>query len=662
MNLLICNPNFKKSELYLPYFWGRVREYCEFQDERDFSQVNFMDPIFEGGYLPDECEEVIKRHNFKNTDVLFISCYVWNWELNLAIAKRAKELNPKMVIIAGGPSILYKPWQDTSRFEVCDYVVPEEGEKTCADILSALLNGEDLSDLTNLVDPRHPRIPVKIPRQNLTNFRSPYVEYKDDYIRFIDKVKEELPGAWILAIWETNRGCPYKCSFCDWGGTNSKVKRYNRDIIEEEIEVICRDLKPNMIFNVDANFGILPEDIEYAESVGKARMKYGYPKFGLYFSSAKNHKKQVNQILKILYDYELLSFAQISFQHTDIEVLKSIDRDNIKVENLADTMGESFRLGLPVTANMILGNPGDTPAKWRKALGDMLETRFHDMRIHDFMMLPNAPAANPDYIEKYKIKTMERKHLGDEFGLLNLKNGSFNAHYILETSTFDKNDYVDMQIDGAMVIGYHILNLTKFICLYLKYYNDIPYMDFYDVLKETNTIKGHIKDLRSEIEKWVNGINLYKFAEFNSENFSYDVYLKVRGVLDLNNVMDDMFKLLVEKYNVPVDLAENLIKFQKRSIVGYWKQEDVEIDYNLTEIMKAIMAMHPSDKFIDIELKKEKTMIRSNQTHVGAFNKLLRKVDVSNIKDYDTWIRSKIHEGRSLRTTVNYYNEILENK
>lgn len=662
MNLLICNPNFKRYEIYLPYLWGRIREYCEFQDERDFSDINFLDPVFEGGYEPDQYEEIIANHDFKNVDVLFLSCYVWNWELNLNIAKRARELNPAMIIIAGGPSALYKPWQDTHLFEVCDYVTPGEGEKVSADILYCLLNKEDLSSIPYLIDPKHPK-EINPHRQNLSNFKSPYVIYKEDYIRFINKIKAVDPNIAVIVLWETNRGCPYRCSFCDWGSTtNSKIKKFGKETIQEEIEVICRDFKPHLIFNVDANFGILPEDIEYARDVAKAKIKYGYPSHGMYFSAAKNHKKQVNEIMKILHENYLLPFAQIPFQHTDVEVLEAIDRDNIKTENLADSMRESFELGLPMSANIILGNPGDTPTKWKKALNDMMETRFHDMRIHDFMVLPNAPASDPSYVEKYNIKTMKRKHMGDEYGVLNPKNGSFNAYFIRETNTFNKNDYIDMQLDAVTILGYHVLNVAKFICFYLRYYHNIDYMDFYNSFRETPTSKKHIEELKSYITDWVEGRSLYKFAEIKNKKVSFDVYLKVKAVLDIDNIMKDLFHLLVGRYNITEELAADLIAFQKRTIVGFWPQEDININYNIPEVMSAILRMHPLQKEINVELIRKKVVLKSNQKEVGAFNKMLRKVDISNINDYDSWINSRLQSGVNLRTSVNYYNEILENK
>ena len=35
-----------------------------------------------------------------------------------------------------------------------------------------------------------------------------------------DKLIESHPKNEWLILWETNRGCPFKCTFCDWGSGN----------------------------------------------------------------------------------------------------------------------------------------------------------------------------------------------------------------------------------------------------------------------------------------------------------------------------------------------------------------------------------------------------------------------------------------------------------
>ena len=46
---------------------------------------------------------------------------------------------------------------------------------------------------------------------------------------------------WSMVM-ETDRGCPYKCTFCDWGTlTYSKLKKFGRDRVYDEIEWVNKE-------------------------------------------------------------------------------------------------------------------------------------------------------------------------------------------------------------------------------------------------------------------------------------------------------------------------------------------------------------------------------------------------------------------------------------
>ena len=74
-------------------------------------------------------------------------------------------------------------------------------------------------------------------------------------------IKDNKDEKW-LASWETNRGCPFSCTYCDWGSaTNSKVARMHLDRVYAELEWFAKH-KIEFIFCCDANFGMLPRDYE----------------------------------------------------------------------------------------------------------------------------------------------------------------------------------------------------------------------------------------------------------------------------------------------------------------------------------------------------------------------------------------------------------------
>ena len=51
---------------------------------------------------------------------------------------------------------------------------------------------------------------------------SPFIE------GYFDGLVKDNPDERWIGLWETNRGCPFSCTFCDWGvGFKKKVSKHN---------------------------------------------------------------------------------------------------------------------------------------------------------------------------------------------------------------------------------------------------------------------------------------------------------------------------------------------------------------------------------------------------------------------------------------------------
>ena len=626
MKVLVSNPSFEHSNAWLPYLWGRLKSYCQFNELRDLSHVVWLDPVF----LSEEPKILIESYDFTDIDVLLLSCYVWNWEKNISIASIAKSVNPNIKIIAGGPQA-----QDNDLFSICDYVTNSDAESVIVDIIL----GET------------PRNGLK---SNLSNMKSPYVEYIDDYIRFSKQILSQ--NKTVNAIWETNRGCPYKCTFCDWGSaTNSKIRRFDHQEILREIESFGK-IKVNMLFSADANYGIFKEDLEYAQKLADTKERFGYPKT-MFFSSAKNKKTITNAAAKVLYDNGMMPSLQISYQHTDADVLFAIKRENISNEKLKNELEEGFRNGIPLVGVVIMGNPNDTVNKWKKGIGDLLDIGFHeDIRYHDFMVLPNAPAANADYITEFGIKTITRNYNSKIQYHVDDIPSKFPAEFISATNTFNEDDMVEIQTFTAFVAGFHILNVTRFIAMHLKYYHGVNYDTFYDLLSKQSVVKYFYDEIKDDIDDYITGHKMDKNIRVEDLMVPHDFYIKIQALKHLDIIMEnvaDAVSLLTDlKYEAVLDLIET----QKRTIVGWWEQEDVSVEYNFIESFKNLSALPPNTKPADWELRKTKYVLRSNQNYIGD----QLKVDISNIHDFKSWLYSPIHKGENIRNKLNHYEEVLK--
>ena len=625
MKVLVSNPSFEHSNAWLPYLWGRLRSYCDFNSGRDLSNVEWLNPIF----MSEDPKTLTNPYDFMDIDVLLLSCYVWNWEKNISIAKIAKTVNPNIRIIAGGPQA-----QDNDLFSICDYVTNSDAESVIVDIILGETPRNDL-------------------KSNLSNLKSPYVAYIDDYIRFSNQILSQNKS--VNAIWETNRGCPYKCTFCDWGSaTNSKIRRFDHQQILSEIEAFGK-IKVNMLFSADANYGIFKEDLEYAQKLADTKAKLGYPKT-MFFSSAKNKKTITNAAAKVLYDSGMMPSLQISYQHTDEDVLSAIKRDNISNEKLKNELEEGFRNGIPLVGVVIMGNPNDTVDKWKKGIGDLLDIGFHeDIRYHDFMILPNAPAANEDYMKEYGIKTITRNYSSKiQYHVDNVPS-QFPAKFISATNTFDENDMVEIQSYTAFVAGFHVLNVTRYIAMYLKHYHSISYNKFYDLLLEQSVIKYLYEEIKDDIDDYISGVKMDKNIQYKDMMVPHDFYIKIQALLNLDLIMDNVKSVINDITELKSDQIDDLISTQKRTIVGWWKQRDVIVNYNFIDAFRNINQLPPNTKPADWSLQRGDIILKSNQSIIGD----QLPIDISGIRSFDDWLYSPMHRSENIRNKMNHYTEIF---
>jgi radical SAM superfamily enzyme YgiQ (UPF0313 family) len=132
---------------------------------------------------------------------------------------------------------------------------------------------------------------------------------------------------WI-GLLETNRGCPFSCTFCDWGSaTQARVYTFDLDRLYREADWFA-DHKIEYIFCCDANYGMLPRDLEIARYMAETKKRLGYP-HALSVQNTKNATERSYQVQKILSEAGMNKGVTIALQSVDPMTLKSIKRSNI---------------------------------------------------------------------------------------------------------------------------------------------------------------------------------------------------------------------------------------------------------------------------------------------------------------------------------------------
>jgi radical SAM superfamily enzyme YgiQ (UPF0313 family) len=369
-----------------------------------------LDDVYDFIPSPITSAELLREKVWKHGAGIFLcSHYLWSSDHNLSVSKIVKAFFPASLTIHGGPHVPKYDYSCQSFFQkhpYADIAVRGEGELTTAELLEQLAihpldttqtDRRYLSDVPGItyrngsdVIRTDDRPSVK----DLNSFPSPYLT---------GEFRREDAERWGAAIIETNRGCPYGCTFCDWGSaTLSKIRQFAIERIEGEIEWIARS-RVGILWIADANFGIFSRDVRIAEAIAACRREYGYPN-QVMVNYAKNASERVAEIVRILHSSGVAVDGIISIQTRDPQTLSIIDRSNIKTERYEDLIEIFKRHNLPISSDLMIGLPGSTPESFKADLQFFFDRKVY-VKAYSTVLLPNSPMAHRDYIEKYQIKT-----------------------------------------------------------------------------------------------------------------------------------------------------------------------------------------------------------------------------------------------------------------
>ena len=453
------------SFMFLPYSVGCLWSYAnQFQEiAHNYTLKGFLIEKIDPQRLVDSLDD---------PDVFGFSAYVWNCNYSLDVARRVKEKFPKCVIVFGGPHVPVadKDWLIRNSF--VDFVVYKEGEVVFYNLLRRLAGmAHSTKGMGFLTDGElnTQEAPERI--EDLSAVPSPYLlGYFDDLVAKYKNTKFELN-----AILETNRGCPFKCTFCDWGGvTESKIKKFEMCRIHEEI-IWCAENKIEHVDIADANFGAFKQrDTEIAEFLVKTKKSYGYPRM-TNISWHKSQGKHLVDIAKMLVQAGMLKSFYVSLQSTSPAVLEAIKRTNVGSEFIGSmkTISEQngFRLGTEFLAPL--------PHETRESLLASLEYATENnisFSLQPILVLPNSEMNNEDYRSRYGLvsrpNTLDEPHPWTKE----------TEEIVIETNTMSKQEFNDTMLVGFLIQSLHSTGFTDLIAKYYKKNKQIAFTLFYQKL------------------------------------------------------------------------------------------------------------------------------------------------------------------------------------
>jgi putative methyltransferase len=334
---------------------------------------------------------------------------------------------------------------------------------------------QDLAEGRLYVETGKPELPIDFSL-------SPWLENAEYLEALMARLRQEAPHRPIGIAWEIDRGCPYDCTFCDWGSnTGSKVRAFPLERLQAEADWIARN-RIHVAFLTVANFGLMAQDEAVLEAIIVGKRQHGFPRVFIW-NNAKNNVERVVRMNERAFAAGLVDYHILSVQSLDDEVLAAMRRADIGKQRLMEVLAHVKGTGIPCVAQFIFGGPADTPEKFLRSLTGLMELGVHDEYVaYPFDVLPNAPANDPDFRARWQVRTVTRK------GAVNKRDPNMETSdystIIIGTSSYDERDFVTMYVHGRLIIALHNSGLTLLASRYFRRTRGVAFHDFYTAVLE----------------------------------------------------------------------------------------------------------------------------------------------------------------------------------
>ncbi len=376
-----------------------------------FNQYNTVEDIYQDG--------------IQEADIYLFSSYVWNYDIIDRLAEHVKVLNPNALCVLGGPQIGTNDPKLLSTRSMYDFILKptKPGEVFVQELIDSYIatNGKP-----NLDDISWELRSFK----KCSQFMPDYSVYEEHY-EFLKESRDYAIANNIesFMILETTRGCPYQCSFCEWGGgIGSKIYKKPTEVVEKDI-LALKKAGYTEAFLTDANFGAFLErdltifkfgwengvkltDISTMKSKDlDRRIKL----VDAWFSVVGINSNQLNDS-KMFDPKNLPMFGNtvpsISIQSVSEVAMKIANRIDLSLENkikLSEHINKRcHEEGYPIpNIELIMGMPGSTLEDFYREMTILWNFKAWNSQRHDYMFLPDSELSRPEYLKRYNIELVE---------------------------------------------------------------------------------------------------------------------------------------------------------------------------------------------------------------------------------------------------------------
>lgn len=410
--------------------------------------------------------------------VIMLSSYVWNWEYNKELAKQIKIKYPNCLTITGGPHIDKRDSEFFDKYPMFDIAVMGEGEEASREILRRYILGETYENIPHVFPKGGKLCALPTRLQELDRIPSPILTgFYDTIIESVEK--EHGPQMWQVT-YETLRGCPYKCTFCDIGDDYwQKIKMFDMERVKAEIDWMS-DRKIEYVAVCDSNWGLMPRDVDITKYVIQKKQETGYPKFWD-VTWAKANSDRIYEIAMLDKEAGTRLFKGVTFamQSLNKDTLDATKRLNLKQDEALEYLEKYQEQDIPTYSELIWPMPNETYKTLKDGIQRLIDLGQKDfLMVHPLVITYNATMGQPWYQEKYKFVSNEVPLDTFYLSVEELEDYIVEKTYaVVETESASRDDVLKGHLLSHLLIVLYYYGWGHYLLEYLHNKHNLSHID-----------------------------------------------------------------------------------------------------------------------------------------------------------------------------------------
>ena len=368
-------------------------------------------------------EHVFRLRPTKHT-LLGLGAFVWNEVHVQSILSQLQCLRFPGSILIGGPQISYSTHHPQTFYPNADIYCRGYAELAVLKLMTRATIDDPCPNIGGVTYKNLPDLGVQA-TCNLEDLPSPYLE--------------GVVAPQLFLRWETQRGCPFRCSFCQHreshlsSSPDQRTRRpFNTNRVLEESAWFCNN-GVNDIAVLDPTFNSGPNYLQILDAL--INNKY-QGKFSLQcrFEMVKEEFLQrvitlISQGAKIVLEFGLQTVIK--------EEAKAIHRPNNlkKVEHVIYNLQTK---GIPYEISLIFGLPLQSLTSFKQSVNFCLGHHVPVVKAWPLMLLRGTPLDSPETRERFGL--VERSICASE----EIDRVQIDIPHVVGSSTFTEQDWKEM--------------------------------------------------------------------------------------------------------------------------------------------------------------------------------------------------------------------------